>query len=128
VYEATAPAIPFLIELLEAPELEDRHSILEYLALLAHGHSCSDVHQQLSLFNEKKGTPAFQKQLKQEPTWVNQAREAVRAGRAIYTRLLEGEQNLVVTERLTCSGNWVARWKTLSSHFWRESGQNKTKQ
>ena len=35
VYEATAYAVPFLLELAQAAEIEDRHEILVYLSTLS---------------------------------------------------------------------------------------------
>ena len=95
VYEATAPAVPFLVALLQAPEVEDKHCILAYLALLANGRSYNDVHQHLSMFSEQAKSAEWQNQLEKELSWVKRAGEAVRAGTPIYIRLLEDEGNLV---------------------------------
>src|SRR5215469_17989182 len=45
IYEATAAAVPFLIELLSVPNPADKHEILVYLSDLANGTSYCDVHQ-----------------------------------------------------------------------------------
>src|SRR5690349_3494228 len=47
VYEATSYVVPFLIELLEHDEVQDKNALLELLAALAHGHSYQEVHQDM---------------------------------------------------------------------------------
>jgi len=44
VYEATAPAVPFLIELLANPGVKGKDGILQLLACIAEGSSYVDVH------------------------------------------------------------------------------------
>ena len=88
VYEATAHAVPFLIELSQIPQVSDRHVVLAYLGSLATGNSYCDVHQHMSLFAEERNKPDFKERLNQELAWVRAAREAVRAGTDRYALLL----------------------------------------
>lgn len=113
VYEATAYAVPFLIELLEAQDLPNhdlsnhdlsnkdqpnanivppKDEILILLSNLANGSSYMDAHQHLSVFKEAHAeetkTEAWRSKLQQELSWVRKATEAVQLGRPTYVRLL----------------------------------------
>ncbi len=99
VYSATASAVPFLIELLEAESVRDKHEILALLQAVANGHSYMDVHQHLplyqKLFAEEVATPKWKAELQTELSWVQQAHEAVRKGTPVYLRLLaDGEASV----------------------------------
>jgi len=74
VYEATAYAVPFLIELAVDRCTPDRVGILSLLAEIAKGSSYRDVHG--NLFNE----PDFQQKRSRELSWVRGAHDAVTAG------------------------------------------------
>jgi HEAT repeat protein len=89
VYEATAYAVPFLIELLQAPETQDKPYILQYLYNLASGSSYLDVHRDYDADPAQHNTPEWQAKLVQELEWVRLAREAVRAGMPTYFELLQ---------------------------------------
>src|SRR5262245_43137472 len=88
VYEATAHAVPFLIELSQTPQVAERHFVLAYLGSLATGNSYWDVHQHMSLFAEERNKPDFKERVVRELAWVRAAREAVRAGTDHYAVLL----------------------------------------
>jgi hypothetical protein len=96
VYEATAHAVPFLIELVDADRVQDKHEILLLLAHLAKGNSYKDVHRHLplydKLFAEEMATAKWQAELQQELSWVRNANEAVMKGKPTYLRLLAAEQ------------------------------------
>src|SRR5688572_30578809 len=47
VYEATAHAVPFLVELLRAPELPDKEALLGLLQAIGQGSSYLQVHRPL---------------------------------------------------------------------------------
>lgn len=89
VYEATAYAVPFLIELLQAPETQDKAFILQYLYNLASGSSYLDVHRDYDPDPAQHNTPEWQAQLAQELEWVRLAHEAVHAGMPTYLDLLQ---------------------------------------
>ncbi|GIJ47624.1 hypothetical protein Val02_45100 [Virgisporangium aliadipatigenens] len=80
VYEATAHAVPFLVEVLDAPAA-DRAAVLILLSHLATGSSYLDVHGDLTGRVDRD-------RLADELAWVRAAREAVLAGAPAYLRLL----------------------------------------
>lgn len=88
VYQATAYAVPFLLELLRTPAAQDKDAILTLLQHLATGSSYLDVHQDFATESERKGTPEFQAQMRQELDWVRAARDAVARGLGLYGGLL----------------------------------------
>ncbi len=90
-YEATPPAIPFLIELLQAAEHLDRPWLLIYLSALANGASHHEMHQHHGIYEEERNTPEFAAKIRQEQGWVDGAREAVRQGLPTYQKLLESD-------------------------------------
>nr|BFE61152.1 hypothetical protein GCM10020063_056780 [Dactylosporangium thailandense] len=81
VYEATAPAVPFLIEVLDAPGA-DAAGVLHLLASIAEGSSYLEVHE------HPRGAGEADEELAAELAWVAAARSAVTAGRPVYVRLL----------------------------------------
>ncbi len=93
IYEATAYAVPFLLELAANESVPDRGWILAYLANLARGTSFISVHQHLpELFPQLapgNRTAEIEAQLAQELRWVEDTRAAVRRGLPLYLRLLD---------------------------------------
>ena len=93
IYEATAFAVPFLLELAANESVPDRSWLLAYLANLARGTSFINVHQHLSeVFPELAAanrTPEIEAQLAQELRWVEDVRTAVHKGLPLYLRLLD---------------------------------------
>jgi hypothetical protein len=93
VYEATAYAVPFLLELLQDESIADRREILVLLVHLAYGHSYWDVHQHLAMFDQlypgRKESAGFKEEIDRELGWVAAAYRPVRDGLPIYLRLLE---------------------------------------
>ncbi|WP_433086921.1 hypothetical protein ACQP1P_14510 [Dactylosporangium sp. CA-052675] len=81
VYEATAPAVPFLIEVLDAPGA-DAAGVLRLLASIAEGSSYLAVHE------HPRGAGEADEELAAELAWVAAARSAVTVGRPVYVRLL----------------------------------------
>jgi hypothetical protein len=83
VYEATAFAVPFLLEL-----VRDRHpnslEILCLLALIADGSSYMAVHTKLLIAS----SPDDERQLNREIVWVKQAKNSVAKGQEIFLQLL----------------------------------------
>ena len=106
VYQATAPAVPFLIELAVQPDLDDRHRLLELLFHLAHGSSYLDVHQHLTFVGTMlKEEPNFDADLDQELQWVQAASAAVAEGHSAYISLLYDDDAFVrrhAARMLTC--------------------------
>ncbi len=88
VYGATAPTVPFLIELVEEPSVPARAELLYLLQLIARGSSYLDVHQDLDFYRHAQRTEEHQSQLRRELEWVDAARAAVLAGTPVYLQLL----------------------------------------
>jgi hypothetical protein len=81
VYEATADAVPFLIELAVDRQTPDRVGILSLLAEIARGSSYLDVH------GNRLGEPDFEQKRSRELSWTRQAHDAVAAGFTHFARL-----------------------------------------
>lgn len=88
VYEATAYAVPFLIEVLESPSVDCKPDIVHLLQALATGNSYLDVHQHLDGYSKERKTPEFSEQVQQELGYVRAAHLAVVEGTPLYLRLL----------------------------------------
>ena len=88
VYEATAYAVPFLIELAAQPLVPDRLGILGLLAAIATGTSFRDVHG--NLLNE----PDFAERKAVEIKWVEQAHAAVASGAAAFLAMTREETDV----------------------------------
>src|SRR5207248_2283185 len=69
VYQATAHAVPFLVELLQSPGVQDKPEILRLLQALAGGSSYLEVHQLLVCDRAERGTPEFAARLAREGEW-----------------------------------------------------------
>lgn len=95
VYEATAPAVPFLIELLESRASADKDQILILLSHLANGSSYCAAHEPLSDLIKEAGTPEWQDQKRKELIWVENATHAVAAGKPTYLELLADSTPIV---------------------------------
>ncbi|MBD2182761.1 HEAT repeat domain-containing protein [Planktothrix sp. FACHB-1355] len=88
VYEASAFAIPFLIELLQNEHVQKKEQILILLAYLARGNSWHKKHQNSIFLIDDRDTPEFQEKVKIEQTWVVNARNRVYEGLRLYLNLL----------------------------------------
>lgn len=86
VYQATGFAVPFLVELLTQPTVEDKTAILALLQAISCGTSYAAVHQ--SLHGHESRSPKYQEQMRQELNWVKMAKAAVSDGFPVYRDLL----------------------------------------
>lgn len=93
VYEATPPAIGFLVELLEHAEHVDRPWLLIYLSALANGASHHEVHQLHGIYEGERDTAEFAAKIAQEQGWVGGAKQAVRKGLPTYRQLLSNDDS-----------------------------------
>ena len=93
VHQATAHAVPFLLELVQA-DRDDLPELLAYLFLLANGSSYLQVHRK----NQKQWTEAHDQQLAQELEWVRQTQAAVAEGARTFAMVLEEKKNQQVRE------------------------------
>jgi hypothetical protein len=87
VYEATAFAVPFLLEFVKDKHA-DSFEILCLLALIADGSSYMAVHK--SLLRESR--PDDEQQLARELDWVGRAKKAVAEGRELFMELLGAKE------------------------------------
>ncbi len=88
VYQATAHAVPFLIELLQSSHVVCKPAILDYLQSLATGGSYLDTH--FDMYGPaEQSDPDFKQKMKEELEHVRNAREAVVAGSDLYLQLLD---------------------------------------
>lgn len=88
VYEASAYAVPFLLELVQEEKIADREWLLMLLDSLASGSSYLDVHEAMP----EQADREFQAGREQEINWVRAAHEAVAKGIPMYLRLLQNER------------------------------------
>jgi hypothetical protein len=102
VYEATASAVPFLIELLANPSVGEKDGILHLLACIAEGSSYLDV--LAGPFDRMGMGPGsvqeradHEERLARELSWVRAAREAVEDGVRTYLDLLADDEPMVQT-------------------------------
>lgn len=88
VYEATAHAVPFLIELAGEQRIPDREHVLALLAEISIGGSYLDAHQIGERNADQREDSAFEARLEREIGWARDARIAVAAGVATYRACL----------------------------------------
>jgi HEAT repeat protein len=88
VYEATAPTVPFLIELLREPSVGGKSEILFLLQSVASGSSYIDVHQKVVWYYDRQRMEEFRARRGRELGWVLAAHDAVVAGTPVYLCLL----------------------------------------
>jgi hypothetical protein len=88
VYEASAHAVSFLIELLQAEDVGGKDEILILLADLAQGTSYHDVHQDHPILKQEAGKPEWQLKIQKELVWVRNVKAAVKAGQNTYLGFL----------------------------------------
>ncbi len=108
VYSSTAYVVPFFCELLEAPEVQNKTELLNYLATIAHGASYCDVHVREP---ERRDTPEMQQQIAEELSWVQAASDAVAAGYPTYLHLLQSpdpELRASAARTLSCCQSYAA--------------------
>jgi hypothetical protein len=97
VYQATSYAVPFLLEVIQSPDMVDRAGVIQLLACIARGASYLDVHQRFSFFDEQRNTPEFAAEKERELAWVTRAHEAVGEGIDLYLSYL-GDSSAAVRQ------------------------------
>jgi hypothetical protein len=88
VYQGSAYAVPFLLELLREETVPEREELLILLAYLAQGNTYHRQHWHFYT-EERKQDPALLAELEEGIFWVEQTYEAVSAGLPLYCSLLE---------------------------------------
>lgn len=95
VYGATAPAVPFLIEILGESAVPDRREVAMLLAMIADGGSYREAHRDIAYSAEEQASPEFQAGLEQELGWARAARQAVLDGFETYRdRMVDPEPSV----------------------------------
>jgi hypothetical protein len=96
IYEATAYAVPFLIEIAQDSQTQDRVGVLQLLAAIANGTSYCVVHGDILKESD------FGKKKEREIEWADRARAAVASGFAVFVAMLkeEGEIRLAAAHVL----------------------------
>jgi Leucine-rich repeat (LRR) protein len=102
VAEATAYAVPFLLELSDADAVPDRDRILRLLGDIVRASAPADEREDFDDDDEGPGKPDVQEQIETELTWVRQARTAVWRGLDLYLRLLDDDDR-----QLRCAAAYV---------------------
>jgi hypothetical protein len=87
IYDATAPAVPFLLGLVARPEVRDRHRILDLLEAIAGGYGYVQVHGRYDS-PATQGTEEFRQTLARERSCQEAVRDAVGRGRDVFLGLL----------------------------------------
>lgn len=87
VYQASAYAVPFLLELVQQEAIQEREGILHLLARLAGSNVYLRQHMRFST-DEQKHDPTFLKELEEEVFWVDSTHQAVKEGIPLYLELL----------------------------------------
>jgi hypothetical protein len=93
IYEATSYAVPFLCQLLEEPEVPERHRVLVFLAFLFCGRSYWDVHQHNNLSRRTISENELREALSAEMSWVRATKRAVVGETDLYVQLLRAEES-----------------------------------
>ncbi|HEY7832084.1 MAG TPA: HEAT repeat domain-containing protein [Ktedonobacterales bacterium] len=86
VFQATASAVPFLVEVAAEPGVPDRGGVVLLLARIATGGALLDVHS--DRFLEGADTPALRARRQRERGWARTATEAVEQGTLTNLKLL----------------------------------------
>lgn len=83
--------MPFLLELLSGPQVQEKDEILKLLAALANGASYLEANLDYTKDPDRKGTPELLAQMDQELRWVWQAARAVERGTPVYVAQLSAD-------------------------------------
>lgn len=122
VYEATAYAVPFLIELLHQERVQRREAILVLLVNIAQGYSYIDYLQNLELFQqiyqEEVQSNEWQVILDQELSWRQKAYEAVCKGVPIYLELIGHSDPALRAAAAYTVAMFQADDGTITQHLW----------
>jgi tetratricopeptide (TPR) repeat protein len=87
VQEATAPAVPFLVEILEGDSPADKPALLYLLGHMVQANSYLETHG-LMFPPEEQAKPEFAEQREMELSWVRQTRTEVWQGLPVYLTLV----------------------------------------
>lgn len=92
VYEASAYAVPFLVELLTHPDVQDKSSILSLLEALANGYNYLSFRDPLAGYERHFSSEEWETRQQYEHTWTAAAHQAVLKYVPLYLQSLgDGE-------------------------------------
>jgi len=77
IYEATAPSIPFLFELMTDPTVRCRGNIIHLVGDMARATGFLCAHGSMSMYAAKRETTEFKEKVAQERVWVKDVRGAI---------------------------------------------------
>jgi hypothetical protein len=89
IYDSSLAAVPFLLEIVESPEVEDRTQALELLQALSTGSSFHEAHAGLFFNREKSKTAEWQEKVREEKSWVAAIHEWLSAAVPLIVRVLQ---------------------------------------
>lgn len=117
IYEATSYAVPFLIELIQSPDAQDKHKILSYLAGLSEGYSptFTRLPYMREFFGEDPTTEAVRSQLMEKLDHVTATYNAVYQGIDIYFNLLadESSEHRIKLTIFDLLSHFSKQWETI---------------
>ena len=90
IYEATVHAVPFLVRLLDADAVQEKHKILVYLANLYCGNSYLAMNDS---WKSEVSRPNLERRLETELGWVAATKSAIVAGLESYVQQLHGPES-----------------------------------
>jgi hypothetical protein len=117
VYEVTASAVPFLIELLREPDTPDKALVLGLLELIGSGTSYLEVHARdnnSAWAKNVRAEPDFESRLTRERSWVVASHAAVANGIPTYRDLLLDEAEMVRGGAAYLLGRFQAKAETIA--------------
>ncbi len=91
IYDSTAPAVPFLLELVASPEVLDRDHLLDLLAAIAGGVGYRQVHQVYDA-PAVRASPEYQEGLAEERACQRAVRKAVWRAWPVFLALLRDDE------------------------------------
>jgi hypothetical protein len=122
VYEATAYTVPFLVQLLGHPLVEDKPRLLAFLAQLAAGNSPLELLGEAGLLNLDEADPEVRLRLAMERNWARVTRRAVRRGIPTYLYNLEAIQPEVRCAAAYLLACFHQETRKITPHFIRRLG------
>jgi hypothetical protein len=104
IYAASVAAVPFLLEIVESNEVEDRSPALQLLQGISTGTSYHETHASLIFYREKSKTPEWQAMVAEEKGWAAEIHKRISAGVAAIVGVLRTGR----TEERVAAGSLLA--------------------
>jgi hypothetical protein len=116
IYDSTAPAVPFLFELVSSPDVLDRDRILELLAAIAGGCGYLQVHQVYDS-PSRRASPEHQNTLAEERAWQKAVQDAVWQGWPTILELLRADDDNIRLQALQVFHHLLAQPRPELTHL-----------